>query len=541
MSELRTGILIVGGGLGGVAAALAVARCGHRAILTEPTRWLGGQLTSQAVPPDEHPWIEQFGATASYRSLRDGIREYYRRWYPLSAQARAARHLNPGRGSVSVLCHEPTVALAVIEAMMAPHRAAGTVQVLNAHRPIAATVDADRVSSVRFVDEATGHEVDIHADYVLDATETGDLLPLAGVEYVTGAEPAGETGEPHAAADAEPQRMQGFTVCFAMDHRTGEDHTIDRPADYDRWRAADAPVRPAQQIGWPNPEPGHGVLRPNPDAASDEKVIVSASHTGRFAPPTGWSPIADLWRFRRLLCRHNLTPSPPSDITLVNWSANDYHGGSIVDVPATLAAANLRAARQLSLSLFYWLQTEAPRADGGTGFPGLRLRPDVTGTPDGLAMAPYIRESRRIRAVTTIREHDIAVADRGEHGAVRHADSVGIGSYKIDLHPGTHGGVRMYAAAHPFEIPLGALLPVRMRNLLPAAKNIGTTHITNGCYRVHPVEWNIGEAAGHLAAYCLGHGTEPHQVREEPRHLGTFQSILTSHGIELRWPEVRGY
>jgi hypothetical protein len=45
---------------------------------------------------------------------------------------------------------------------------------------------------------------------------------------------------------------------------------------------------------------------------------------------------------------------------------------------------------------------------------------------------------------------------------------------------------------------LGALIPIRMENLLPAAKNIGTTHITNGCYRMHPVEWNIGEAAGAL-------------------------------------------
>ena len=44
---------------------------------------------------------------------------------------------------------------------------------------------------------------------------------------------------------------------------------------------------------------------------------------------------------------------------------------------------------------------------------------------------------------------------------------------------------------------------VRMENLLPAGKNLGTTHITNGCYRVHPVEWNIGESAGALAASLL--------------------------------------
>ena len=57
-------MLVVGGGLGGVAAALAAAERGARVLLSEETDWLGGQLTSQAVPPDEHPWIEGFGCTA---------------------------------------------------------------------------------------------------------------------------------------------------------------------------------------------------------------------------------------------------------------------------------------------------------------------------------------------------------------------------------------------------------------------------------------------------------------------------------------------
>jgi NADPH-dependent 2,4-dienoyl-CoA reductase/sulfur reductase-like enzyme len=52
---LRTDVAIIGGGLGACAAALAVARLGRRVILTEETYWVGGQLTNQAVPPDEHP------------------------------------------------------------------------------------------------------------------------------------------------------------------------------------------------------------------------------------------------------------------------------------------------------------------------------------------------------------------------------------------------------------------------------------------------------------------------------------------------------
>jgi hypothetical protein len=93
--------------------------------------------------------------------------------------------------------------------------------------------------------------------------------------------------------------------------------------------------------------------------------------------------------------------------------------------------------------------------------------------------------------------------------------------------------------ALPFQIPLGALLPVRMRNLLPACKNIGTTHITNGCYRLHPVEWNIGEAAGLLASFCLTRRVEPHAVREQADLLNEYQSLLTVQGVEIDWPQLR--
>ena len=76
-----------------------------------------------------------------------------------------------------------------------------------------------------------------------------------------------------------------------------------------------------------------------------------------------------------------------------------------------------------------------------------------------------------------------------------------------------------------------------MTNLLPAAKNIGTTHITNGCYRLHPVEWNIGEVAGALAAHCLEWQLSPDQVRNDPVQLTDFQRLLSDGlGITLAWP-----
>ncbi|GLX10873.1 FAD-dependent oxidoreductase [Microbispora sp. NBRC 16548] len=534
MSETTADALVVGGGLGGVAAALALLRAGRTVVLTEEHDWLGGQLTSQAVPPDEHSWVERFGVTASYRALRDGIRRYYRDHYPLTERSRAWRELNPGAGHVSRLCHEPRVAVAVIEAMLAPYRGSGRLRVLQPYRPVAAEVDGDRVTSVTVEHRDGGGRTTVTAPYVLDATETGELLPMTGTEYVTGFESQAETGEPSAPAEAQPLNMQAVSVCFAIDHVDG-DHTIDRPASYGFWREYQPPFWGDRLLSWRCPHPRtleivERSFTPNPD---DDPLSVVADQ--RLSPGD-----ANLWTFRRIAARRNFVPGTyDSDITLVNWPMIDYLEGPVIDVPD--AGRHLAAARELSLSVLYWLQTEAPRPDGGTGYPGLRLRGDVTGGADGLAQAAYIRESRRIRALYTVAEQDLSLAVRGDKGAVRYADSVGVGMYRIDLHPSTGGDNYIDVGCSPFEIPLGALIPRRTTNLLPAGKNIGTTHITNGAYRLHPVEWNIGEAAGALAAFCLDRGTTPHAVREGDTLLDDYQRRLTDDGVELRWPQVAGY
>src|SRR2546430_15965583 len=69
-------ILIAGGGTGGVAAALAAARSGRRVVLLEESDWLGGHMTAQGCSPlDEHHHIQPVSGPASYRPLRNAIRE----------------------------------------------------------------------------------------------------------------------------------------------------------------------------------------------------------------------------------------------------------------------------------------------------------------------------------------------------------------------------------------------------------------------------------------------------------------------------------
>ncbi|MFT4210850.1 MAG: FAD-dependent oxidoreductase [Microbacterium sp.] len=531
--KLDFDVAVIGGSLGGVAAAQAACEAGARVILTESDDWLGGQLTGQAVPPDEHPWIERFGRTRRYHLLRTAIRAYYRGWYPVDP-AVDTEAFNPGAARVSPLAHEPRVALAVIRGMLAPHISSGRLTVLTRTRPVRACVEDDLIRSVE-IETADSTITSIAARYFLDGTDEGDLLPLVGAEHTVGSEEQSRYGEPHAGALERPENQQAITYCLALSHHAGEDHTIDRPLDYAFWRDYSPEAWTGRLLSFtaPDPrtlEPRTRWLDPNPE---DE-----------LAPP--WADTSadngdlELWRFRRILARRMFRAGTfDSDITLVNWPMTDYWLRPIIGVSDAERAVALAEAKQLSLSVLYWLQTEAPRPDGGTGYPGLRLRPDVVGSDDGLSRAPYIREGRRIHARRTVTEHDVSTVLRGGVNIRSYPDAVGIGAYRIDLHPTTGGDPYIDISSTPFEIPLGALLPVRIRNLIAAGKSLGTTHIANGCYRLHPVEWNVGEAAGVLAARCSREGIPTEAVYEGETARDDYLAELDKAGVERHWPMLR--
>jgi hypothetical protein len=521
--EFSADLVVIGGGLGGCAAALAAARNGLNVILTEETDWIGGQVTQQAVPPDENKWIETFGASGSYQKFRTGIRDFYRRNYPLTDAARAKKFFNPGNSWVSAIGGEPRVALAALYEMLTPFHGNGQIKILLRHKAISAATNGDHVEAVRVWDLESGSEIILRASFFADATEQGDLLPLTKTEYAIGAETKSETGEEHAKDKAQPDNLQGFTMCFAMDYLAGEDHTMDKPRDYDFWRA----------------------FKMNTSAQKDYHVLNFEENASK---KIGFNPEArkGFFTYRRIADRDNFQPGfYRGDTTIVNWPQNDYSFGLICDVSEAEAKKHIESAKQMSLSLFYWLQTEAPQPDGSAGWKGLRLRQDIVGTTDGLAKYPYIREGRRIKAEFTVLEQHVTTADRmhatglkkNEVRAVQFPDTVGVGHYAMDLHITTRGDHADFGGTLPFQIPLGALLPRRVENLLPACKNLGVTHLTNGCYRLHPVEWNVGEAAGSLAAFCVAQKKMPREVWNKSELLGEFQKLLRNDGVRLEWPK----
>ncbi len=514
-TEIKTEICICGGSLGGVLAAYSAAKLGKKVVLLEATDWIGGQLTSQAVPPDEHPWIEQQGCTQSYRNYRNTIRNYYRQHPAYSEAVKTMDSFCPADSEVSFISHPPRLALQTLQAMLQPYVDAGNLQIILNAKLTGCGHRDHTVYSVDYL--ADGKPLYVQAELFLDATDTGELLPLSGTAYVTGAESASQTGETHAPETANPLDMQPATYSACLENRRSGNYVIEKPALYEQFAALKMPYDTHFVFSMYGPDSSTG----------------KAKQFGMFEGETDdkGEELFPLFKYRQIVKSDYFTDgSAPYDVSLLNWPQNDYFLGNLYECEDPRQQDYL--ARQFTLSFVYWLQTQAPRADGGKGYPWLHLNGEYLGTADGLTKAPYIRESRRIKGMFTVTENMVA---KGTKPAF--PDSVGVGSYPIDLHITTQTHSFFYAPNERFTIPLGAMIPVETKNLLPACKNIASTHLTNGCYRLHPVEWNVGEAAGLLAAFCLDKKVAPKQVWEQKELFDAFAALLEANGVQRYWQE----
>lgn len=526
-NRIECDVLIVGGGMGGIAAALRASTATSsttsggvhaadkiRVCLTEETDWLGGQMTAQGVSAlDENHMVEVSGATLAYQTLRQQIREHYRTKYELSASVTDADRLNPGNCWVSWLSFEPKVMVAKIDDLLRPGVDSGVLSIFKRTKVIYATRkqdsnDSELIRAVGLVHLDTGKVTEFTARIILDATELGDLIALAGVPYRTGSESRTITGEPHAPEIGDADNVQDYTYPFAIEYREGEIHTIEKPNHYDEFAAA------------------------GKFSFNGYKMFSCAPTVGSDGSPGEFLPF---WTYRRLIDRDTFVSSPfDRDISMINWDSNDMRGKNIIDKDPPKQSQYLSLAKTLSLGFLYWLQTEAPRDDGGNGYPELRLLTDIFGTTDGMSKYPYIREARRVVATRTIVEEDIVVATNPGARARLFDDSVGIGFYPVDIH-GKQDVPGAAQSTRPFQIPLSSLIPEMRTNVLPCCKNIGTTHVTNGAYRLHPIEWAIGEAQGVLVRICLENDVEPHTVLNDPQYLRHLQLRLLAEGAPIFW------
>ncbi|WP_413316661.1 FAD-dependent oxidoreductase [Agrococcus sp. 1P02AA] len=483
--ELETDLVVVGGGLGGVAAAIAAARRGVEVVVVEPTHMLGGQATGAAVSAMDL-------TTYYHRTLNEhGL------WAEFVARMKQLYELELDHTLATARYRDDAFApnIVVVERVLGEMlEEAGVRCVRNA--PIE-SVDRGAASVlVRF------RGARVRAALAVDATETGDLLRVAGVAYRIG-----NRLVPAAAAtpsDLDEVAIQAVTLAAVVRRYDAGlpawARLPEAPPDYRKYRltiSRSYPDSPGHQFVGIN---GFAGYRATPDLKNVE------SYSG-----LEWEKITK---------------------TTLNFHNDQPVSAAYLEDPEARAAGD-RAAILRSLSVIYYLQEELGLPWGVADDDGFDHAPvereidkDLQPFADSikhLPLAPYIRESRRLLGRTTVTGKDIF--RRSHHQPARwDVDAIAIGTYPPDLHGGRKeenleadlGEVLQDKPPvwreGPFPIPMGAIVPRDGGRILAAEKNISVSRIAAGAVRLHPTVFATGEAVGTLAAIAIQTDTPVHEV-----------------------------
>lgn len=526
--DILTGsILVVGGSTAAYSATLTALRMNLDVVLVQPLMVVGGQFTAQALPASDDGDLlrakaglytvdgEEFAISKAQRQFRERQRDLQ----PVSGR----KDFNPGGGWVSPFAATPVVAATAMNDAIAPYLANNKLKLIPYSEPIEVLFEQPagarrKVTGVRFKDSQTGASFTVTAKVAIEATDLGDVLEVGQIESRVGQEARHETGEAILPEQARPQCQQSITFDVLVEHTA----------------------------------PGKGVPMGVPSGYGKDPWLNFHEFTGNFwvkdkqGSWTKWDFLSDfgIFRYRRLQrAQSHEKKVCHGDVAVINWGTsqepdrhccgNDYRNGYLVGVPREERQLHIKRARDRAQAYIHYLQTH--------GVPDLKPRGDLTWTKDGIALEPYVREARRGVALTTVRHEDVAESFFPNQARAKcFTDSVGIGQYHyMDLHgndqPGHVSPRGKDVVALPFSLPLGALVPVSTDGLVLSAKSLGTTHITNAAYRMHPMEWAIGEASGFLAVYSVWMDLQPRVVATNEAHIRTIQGFLTRNGIPIFW------
>jgi hypothetical protein len=620
-------ILVVGGGLSGVATAYEGLLAGQTVCLTEITDWLGGQISAQGTSAlDERPTqrARQF-YSRGYLELRNRIQKKYGQlnpgdcWVSDSCFLPRDAHTilvdmlkdaqKQGRGKLEWL---PNTVIKDLEisadgkiinsAIAIQHRPAPNAPPLNTY-PLSQTIE----DAYRYENSSRFHKTIIRLVpkqsqrntpwYVVDASETGEIIALADVPYRLGIDARSYLEPSSSSASNDPYCTQGFTYTFAME-ATKDPQPQTMPPFY---------------------------LQYSPYFSYELKRLANFGLVftyRRIWSPTKGQPI----NFGGV----NFTAPTPGDISMQNWTwGNDYRPGTSADnlvytrqqLQSTrqlqpggwlggLRTESLRKAEEKSLSYYYWLVAGTTDSQLGPGVKRqqtnnrfLKGLDSPMGTAHGLSKYPYMREGRRIigrpswgqptgfmiweidisrrnyndeyyrktlpadmyrrlrAALSGLEAVSVITGKKPVEQAMRRTrstifpDAVGIGHYAIDFHPCMEksppeapgnrerpGERRGAGQAYPFQIALRAMIPQKIDNLIVGGKSIATSHIAAAAYRVHSFEWSVGAAAGTVASFARKNAVAPYQLvddlpKQEPQ-LQALKRLLEQNGNPTAFPDT---
>ncbi len=494
----RYDVLVVGGTVGGVAAALAAARLGCRTLLVERGSHVGG-MTASGLGSIDTTRVNAFGGI--FREFIDRVRQtYVSRYGPDSEQYRL---------TYGGFFMEPHVAEATLWDMLEAE------PLLTCWRDVeldSAELDGQRVVGARFHRRLTGESLSVRATVSVDTTYEGDLAAAAGVPYRVGREGRSEFGERYAGViyyDWRPHRQE------VHPSSTGEPSDVIQ-ANCFRLTVTDDPA--VRLPFW------------RPDTYADHLPLYRAlagdglSGRIRFLTEILWlNRLAN----RKYCVNGHIEALSSIDLAEparrwpeAGWAERDRLFRTYVDY---------------TVGLFHFLQNdpsiprimrEEARCFG--------LAPDEYPDSGGMPWQLYVRQGRRIEGVSKLVESDsIPVPGRARPDI--HRDAIATYEHSFDSHacrdrlePGaivrTDDGFELIEGViwfrnknhlvspnRPATIPYGAIVPREHDGLLvPMA--LSATNVAYSSIRMEPVWMSVGQAAGVAAAIAVEQGVQPRHV-----------------------------
>lgn len=393
-------------------------------------------------------------------------------------------------GWVSNTQFEPRIGDSIMKLMAGSEK---KLKILYKHQFTKVIKNGDIISGAVFTNLENGKSVTINAKQVIDATELGDVLANAGAGYDMGMEASSETGEDVGVPSTNDIIQDMTYAAILKDYGAQADCTMVKPVGYD----------PMEFDGCCN------------EFCSDSSKLTSNVDA------------------KKMLDYGKL----PNGKYMINWpgKGNDIY---INMIPMNLAERTkaIEEAKAKTIRFVYFIQTQL-------GFKNLALANDEFPTDDRLPLIPYHRESRRVHGLVRFQLQHIATPFSATSPLYK--TGIAVGDYPIDHHHRENTNTPQHLNFYPvpsFNLPLGCLIPQKLKGLIVAEKSTSISNVVNGTTRLQPCVMLTGQAAGALAAISVKDNLSAQDipvrsVQKSLLHYGAY--IMPYYDIKVDHPHFQ--
>ena len=514
-------VIVAGGGISGIAAALQAHKLGASVLVVEPSGWIGGQATAAAVSNMDDLLPTRSGLYNTFIAKA-------RRYYDQMGKSMGTTYWNPRS-----IAFEPSVGQRKLYEMVSNARAANS-------QPFDILLHSDVTSVHRQENTVTGVTVQnayatrhISSRVLIDATEYGDVIPLTGAPFR-----AGNSIYPNINPEAVIQDITWVAIIKKYPNGIPEHLRVtEQLPGYDHARQVfqrfvtpdGGTFEGVFPIRLPVCFITHNIYRGLPDSSA-EHFFDARRENWQYVTKTG-----------------------------VNW-ANDFPG-HVIPIMYGLPVRFLidrearaqyeREAFIRTLHFIYYMQNELGESWSIADDEFLDDAPAwiIESLPESwreiarrMPPIPYVRESLRIIGDYTLTSGELFRNSQSFLYGESHEfeDSIGIAWYMIDLHATNrdddmeadlgenHATFHLHQPRGPFQIPMRALIPRDLDGFLAAEKNLSMSRQVSGTIRLQPPMMGVGQAAGALAGLAVRYGVTPREVPAV-----RVQRALLDGGVDL--------